>query len=365
MTSAHDSDDVRILKKQCASLAKDENNQVFLVAKGESYKYKEVNIKGIGEFTGNRIARVLKVSKAVFKAAKALDADVYELHDPELLLYVKKLKKMGKKVIFDSHEDYQKQILEKHYIPSILRRFVKLVYSIIENRACKYLDAVLFPSAENPFLGRVKNCVAIYNTPILDEFITKTSFDQKDDKVCCIGSLTESRGITALVEACYIVGVPLVLGGEFSPEEYGEQLKNKKEYSIVEYKGYCSREDVVDIYNKCLIGTDTILPMGQYDCTDSLSTKVYEYMAMGLPYITSNFKYNMEIIDEYQCGIYVDPSSSNEIAESIKFLLNNKETAKKMGENGKQLVENKFNWQKDEQRLYDLYNKLYYEEVVL
>ena len=88
-------------------------------------------------------------------------------------------------------------------------------------------------------------------------------------------------------------------------------------------------------------------------------------MAMGLPYITSNFKYNMEIIDEYQCGIYVDPSSSNEIAESIKFLLNNKETAKKMGENGKQLVENKFNWQKDEQRLYDLYNKLYYEEVVL
>ena len=142
-------------------------------------------------------------------------------------------------------------------------------------------------------------------------------------------------------------------------------MKNKKEYSIVEYKGYCSREDVVDIYNKCLIGTDTILPMGQYDCTDSLSTKVYEYMAMGLPYITSNFKYNMEIIDEYQCGIYVDPSSSNEIAESIKFLLNNKETAKKMGENGKQLVENKFNWQKDEQRLYDLYNKLYYEEVVL
>lgn len=358
MTSAHDSDDIRILKKQCVSLAKDKNNEVFLVAKGDSYEYKNVNIVGIGKFEGNRIQRILKGSKAVFNKAVEINADIYELHDPELLLYVKKLKRKGKKVIFDSHENYQQQILEKGYIPKALRKLVRFCYSLIENRACKYLDAALFPSEENPFLGRVKNCVAIYNTPILDEFNPTTPFNDKEDKACCVGSLTESRGLTTLIEACYKADVPLILGGIFSPESYGEELKKKREYSIVEYKGYCNRQMVREIYDRCLIGTDTILNVGQYGSAETLSTKVYEYMAMGIPYITSDFKYNKKIIDEYNCGIYVNPSDPDEIAEAMRYLISNRATAKKMGENGKNLVESKFNWKDDENRLYELYKKL-------
>lgn len=361
MTSAHNSDDVRILKKQCVSLAKNGNN-VVLVAQGDSYKYKGVYIKGVGEFHGGRLKRVIKISRAVYKEAKSVDADVYELHDPELLLYVKRLKKLGKKVIFDSHENYQKQIMEKQYIPKRLRAIVKWIYSIIENNACKYLDAALFPDDENPYKGRVDNCVTIYNTPDLDEFEIKTPFEEKENKVCCIGSLTESRGITQLIDACYEAGVKLILGGEFSPKFYEQILKQKKEYSIVEYKGYCKRDEVIDIYNECLIGADTILPVGQYDCTNNLSTKVYEYMAMGIPYITSNFRYNMQIIDDNKCGIYVDPSDSSAIAAAIKKLILHKDLAKEMGYNGKRVVEKEFNWKNDEKRLLDLYEKLYSEE---
>ena len=130
-------------------------------------------------------------------------------------------------------------------------------------------------------------------------------------------------------------------------------------FSIVDYRGYCDREEVNRIYNQCLIGSDTILPVGQYPLINNLSTKTYEYMSMKMPYITSNFKYNKKIIDEYHTGIYVDPTNEDEIAEAILYLIKNKSEAKQMGENGRKLIENRFNWKADEQRLYDLYDRLY------
>lgn len=358
MTSAHDSDDVRILKKQCVSLAKKSENEVYLVAKGDSYTFKNVNIVGIGSFSGGRISRIINVSKEIYKKAIELDADIYQFHDPELLLYARKLKKHGKKVIFDSHEDYKKQILEKTYIPKILRRFVAVAYGLIEDWACKYIDAALFPAEENPFDGRVKKCVPIYNTPILDELSPERNFFEKEGKACCVGSLTESRGISVLIDACYKANIPLVLGGAFSPSSYEEELKSKESYSIVDYRGVCTREMVKEIYEECLIGTDTILPVGQYDETNNLSTKVYEYMSMGIPYITSNFAYNKEVINKFNCGICVNPSDANDISEALLWLKNNREAAYKMGLNGMNAAEKNFNWKNDEERLFALYEEL-------
>ena len=146
MTSAHDNNDTRILEKECVSLAKRAENTVYLVARGESRRYKNVNIEGIGKVQGNRVIRILKISRLIYKKALSIDADVYHFHDPELLLYAKKLKKKReKKVIFDSHENNYVQILEKKYIPKGLRKFVAKLYLTIENRACKYLDGAIFP----------------------------------------------------------------------------------------------------------------------------------------------------------------------------------------------------------------------------
>ena len=150
MTSAHDSDDIRILKKQCVSLAKVDSNDVYLVAKGDSYEYKGVKIIGVEVSSSGRLGRILKVSKAVYNTAVSVDADVYEFHDPELLLYAKKLKKLGKKVIFDSHENYSEQIMQKGYIPKYIRKIVKAIYSLIENNACKYIDACLLYTSPSP-----------------------------------------------------------------------------------------------------------------------------------------------------------------------------------------------------------------------
>ena len=359
MTSAHDSDDIRILKKQCASLAKDAENDVYLVAKGNSYEYKNVKIVGIGSFSGGRVERMFKVSRAVYKKALEIDADIYELHDPELLLYVNKLKKKGKNVIFDSHEDYKKQIIEKQYIPKPVRRVVRFLYSILEDWACKSIDAALYPEENNPYMGKVKECVSIYNTPMVDELYPNVQFEEKEPSVCCVGTLSDIRGIFYLMQACYKAKTKLVLAGNFCSTEFEEKLKRDKAFSIVDYRGVCTREEVQQIYDECLIGSDTILRVGQYPFTENLSTKVYEYMLMKIPYITSDFDYNKMIIDKYNCGVCVDPANVDEIADAILFLRNNLLKAKEMGENGRKAVINDFNWETEERKLYNLYEKLY------
>ena len=362
VTSAHDSNDVRILHKECVSLAKVNENDVYLVARGDSYEYKGVHVIGVGEIPSGRVRRITQGSKIVFEKALLIDADVYHLHDPELLLYVKKIVKKGKKVIFDSHEYYYKQILEKHYLPRILRRVIANLYFNIESRACKFLSAVIFPceiDGKHPFEGRAKNCIYINNVPLLDESIYEENLGKKDickPRVCCVGSLTRERGIQQLVKACYMANVELILGGDFSPSDFEKEIKESEEFQIVDYRGYCSREQVMEIYRDATIGASTILPVGQYPIAGNLPTKVYEFMMQGLPFVISNFPYNRKIIEEYKCGIVVDSSDANQIAEALRYLVENPNEAYEMGKNGMKAIDEKFNWGIEEKKLYELYS---------
>lgn len=365
VTSAHNTDDIRILKKECVSLAKNTNYDVYLVGKGENWEYKDVHIRGVGNTPDSRIKRMTEFSKKVVDKAVQIDADIYHLHDPELLMYVKKFSKLGKKVIFDSHEYYYEQILEKKYIPQFIRKIIASIYLIIENRACRYLDAAIFPCPVNGkhiFEGRVSKCVFINNLPMLEEF--DFNYDGKDKKksdqfkVCCIGSLTKERGIENLIDACYRSNVKLILGGEFSPNDFKVEIQKKLEYSIVDYRGYLSREEVMKIYQIADIGASTILSAGQYDKLSNLPTKVYEYMMASMPFIISNFDYDKYVIDKYRCGVLVDPNDINSISNAIDYLITNYDKAVKMGKNGRKAVEQEFNWKNEERKLYRLYEEI-------
>ena len=109
MTSVHPPEDVRIFHKECVSLA-EAGYEVYLVERGESCEKNGVHIIGLGDLPKNRLKRMTEGAKKVYEKALELDCDIYHFHDPELLPYGLKLKKKGKKVIFDSHENTLEQI---------------------------------------------------------------------------------------------------------------------------------------------------------------------------------------------------------------------------------------------------------------
>jgi hypothetical protein len=75
--------------------------------------------------------------------ALALDADLYHLHDPELLFVALALKRRGGRVVFDAHEDVPRQILSKSYLPAAARGPVAAAVGMLERFACRRLDAVV------------------------------------------------------------------------------------------------------------------------------------------------------------------------------------------------------------------------------
>ncbi len=81
-------------------------------------------------------------------------------------------------------------------------------------------------------------------------------------------------------------------------------------------------------------------------------------MACGLPVVASNFPEISRVVKEADCGILVDPTDVGEIADAIVYMLEHPEEAMMMGENGRRAVEVKYNWERMEERLLELYEGL-------
>jgi len=102
LTSAHPRFDTRIFVKQCCSLSK--KYQVYLVVAdglGDELN-SNVNIVDVGQFRGRK-DRIINATKAVYNEAKIIDADIYHLHDPELIPIGLKLKKSLAKKLYLMH----------------------------------------------------------------------------------------------------------------------------------------------------------------------------------------------------------------------------------------------------------------------
>lgn len=367
LSSAHAPNDTRIFHKQCASLAK-AGYQVSFVVKAKDAQsvgcttQKGVQVIQVPVDSSSRFKRMLFGAKAVYQKALEVDADIYEFHDPELLPYGLKLAKKGKKVIFDSHEDYPTQIMEKEWIPTLLRRMISSAYRAYETHVVKQLDAVLFPCTKNGiniFENRAKQVVILSNAVMLEEMTPPQQEAQKPgDTICCTGSLTYQRGITHLIRAAHQAGVKLILAGQYSSEEYRRELEAMPEYSCVEYLGYIGRQELAQVYARSSIGMSTILNVGQYASLDNFPTKVYEYMAAGLPVIVSDYPFMRRSVQQDDFGIAVDPVDVQAVAQAIGAILSDPQRAQQMGENGRQAVLQKYNWDIELKKLLELYDSL-------
>ena len=367
LSSAHAPNDTRIFHKQCASLAK-AGYQVSFVVKAKDAQsvgcttQKGVQVIQVPVDSSSRFKRMLFGAKAVYQKALEVDADIYEFHDPELLPYGLKLAKKGKKVIFDSHEDYPTQIMEKEWIPTLLRRMISSAYRAYETHVVKQLDAVLFPCTKNGiniFENRAKQVVILSNAVMLEEMTPPQQEAQKSgDTICCTGSLTYQRGITHLIRAAHQAGVKLILAGQYSSEEYRRELEAMPEYSCVEYLGYIGRQELAQVYARSSIGMSTILNVGQYASLDNFPTKDYEYMAAGLPVIVSDYPFMRRSVQQDDFGIAVDPDDVQAVAQAIGAILSDPQRAQQMGENGRQAVLQKYNWDIELKKLLELYDSL-------
>ena len=86
------------------------------------------------------------------------------------------------------------------------------------------------------------------------------------------------------------------------------------------------------------------------------ASKMFEYMSIKLPVITSNFSLYEDIVVKNDCGFCVNPFSEIELADKLEILLKDDDKVKFFGNNGYQAVRDKFNWSHEEIKLLRSYN---------
>jgi glycosyltransferase involved in cell wall biosynthesis len=366
LTSVHKRYDTRIFHKQCTGLASADFDVTLICVDDQADEIKKgVKIISILPTTANKFIRIIKRPKKVYKAALSIDAEIYQLHDPELIPIGLKLIKKGKIVIFDSHEDLPSQILEKKWIPKILRKVMsKLAEQYLKKTLCKFNAVLTVTPHIVEILEKISDNVnLITNYPIVDndqKAFSMIDYKSRLNTICYSGTVYRISQQENILEAIdRIENVRYTIVGMID-NKYKSELSKFPAWEKTSFIERVPKEKLLEIYGEVTIGVvifNYSKSVGFKKGTLG-NNKIFEYMLAGLPIICTDFVLWKEIIHKYKCGIYVNPNDIEEISNAVNYLINHKEEAYRMGQNGIQAVLEEFNWKSQEKSLLKIYRSL-------
>lgn len=321
----------------------------------------DVRVIGIPKrSSGNRLLRMTLDTWKVARMAWLQQADLYEFHDPELIPAGLVFRMMGRKVIYDAHENYRDDILSKHYLPVKTRRFVSRAIGILEDFSVRRFSSVFTATPKIAQTLSSDHTYCLSNYPMLEEFVDSDTATPRDEEmIAYVGGITIIRGIREMIEATRLVArdrpVGLTICGAI-PGELSSELVGTDGWSYVEARGKQPRSVVQQVLSTAACGLCVFHPEPNH--IEALPNKLFEYMAAGLPVVASDFPYWKQFVEETGAGVMVDPMNPKAIAQGIQEILAHPDRAQAMGEAGRKAVRERFNWDSEAARLINVVDHL-------
>jgi len=363
ISTVHTLHDTRILYRECASLVDSGYDVSLVITSDKDDVINGVKIVHIPR-QKNRFLRMGLSPLNALRRALGTKASVYHLHDPELIPLGLFLRALGKKVIFDVHENIAENIKEKKYLR--FRNQLALIYRGFEWAAAKFFYLIL---AENSYLKTyehlTKRVRVVLNTPDIGFFEKFNVEDRKaSNKLYYIGAVSQDRGSVMMIQVMELLRkdhpdlvydcVGPALGVQHGLIVDNPSFDAVKDSYIIH--GRMPLADGYAISREAAIGIAILNPTKNY--FESYPTKIFEYMAIGLPVVTSNFPLYRDAIEANECGICVDPSNPKQIAEQISQLLNDPDRRQRYAENGRRVVRSKYSWEAQRKELEAAYREV-------
>jgi len=354
----HLADDQRIFGKEARSLAEAGCEVAYVVHDALGEDQDGVSFVDLG-VRRRRLNRLWHSLFGVLPKLRKLPHRVFQIHEPELLIAGFCMQLLGRKVIYDSHEDTPRQILGKPWIPKPLRSVVSRLTEFVEGFICGRISGVVAATPRIAERFNSNKTVTVQNFPVLTEFSkVERSFESEDRRkvLVYVGGLTRGRGIVECLKA-------LELLPDFTMHVAGpwesEQLKNECQEMCLDYAdritfhGLLPRDEIVDLLSTASIGLVTLHPFISYQ--EAYPVKMFEYMACGLPVVASDFPLWRRIVDGAECGELVDPLDPKAIAAAARRIAGDPKRMAHMSESGRVAVEQEYSWERQAEKLVEFY----------
>jgi glycosyltransferase involved in cell wall biosynthesis len=372
LTSVHPPFDPRIFHKEAQTLVQ-AGYEVTLIAPHDkkSENVDGVQIMGLPRYK-RRFYRPLNWWR-ILRVALRQKADAYHFHDPELLPIGLWLQWWtGKPVVYDAHEHYPDAILIRGWMPLPAREPISKLFDLIELCLGAHFSAILVAddAVEARFKKISPRVVKLYNFPLQTMFQAGQSEEAESverlNSVVHVGLLSEERGVWIMLDAIsaliniYNLDVTLTLIGRLSSLTLEKQMKDCVQAggiaSHIELVGQVPHVEVPRYTRRARVGWVPWQPVKKH--CKNIPTKMFEYMACGLPIVASDLPPIRRFIAESACGILVNATNAHEHAEAILYMLDHPDEAQRMGENGRNAVKEKYNWESERRKLLRLYEEL-------
>ena len=343
VTVVHHPEDARIRHRQITALL-DAGWQVTYAAPFSGYAVAQPAPGSVPGLTtvdlprswGRHRVRSLRAARALL-AARGQGHDVVLLHDPELVLAAHRLDELPA-VVWDVHEDTAAAVGLKPWLPSSLSRAAAGSVRRLERLAERHHHLLL---AEDAYADRFQGAHPVVpNTTVVPATVPPPD----DPRVVYVGHLTAARGVHELIT------LGRLLAGHLTVELIGaadaaSRAALEAATDVVDWRGFLPYDAAMARVSGAWAGLSLLHDEPNY--RHSRPTKVIEYLAHGVPVITTPLPLAARLVTEVGAGVVVPfnaPGASTAQAAADAILALDPTQRLKMGWLGHQHALEHFDW---------------------
>jgi glycosyltransferase involved in cell wall biosynthesis len=367
LSTVHPPADPRIVYKIAPTLAKD--YEVVLALPGLPPPLVSSEVATVIRLPQFRrlLARLLFCHPVVLWKCLRLRPDVIHIFVPELIPIAFLFRFLGTRVIYEIQENLYKKFGLKRYNKALIFRYL---FSFFDHLARRYFYCILTEDAYRQEYQELRYPSAVVHNyamlPFLDSLPTQPTPLTNSPFFIYSGVISLERSFDTLVSALALlvktypdIQVHLFGPSQLSREEMEALPYFKTIQSHLTFYGYTDQRIALAQANKAIAGLALLKPVGDYP--DSYTTKLFEYMALRIPVVTSDFSLYKQVVETNGCGFCISPYNAQTLAEKLLWLVENPAKRQIMGERGRAAVKNKYNWHSEERILMKYYRSIVIE----
>lgn len=341
LTTVHNPEDARIRYRQITTLL-DRGWRVTYAAPFTAYGLhpKEQTRPGLSVIdmpraVGRHRAKALVAAHRLLRK-RASEFDLVLLHDPELLISY--IGTGANNVVLDMHEDPAAAIDAKQWIPKVVRAPIFATVRAFERWAERRMPLLL---AEYEYQERFTHEHLVVPNAVR---VPATAPTWGRDRVVYLGALTLERGARELVDVAAALqgeGVRVeIIGPAHGAAE--ELIAAAHDEGLLTWHGFVPSQTALSMLGGALAGLSLLHDMPNY--RHSMPTKILEYMAHGVPVISTPLPVATSLIEEADCGVIVPFNNAEAVVEEIRDLRSDPAAGKRYSENGYETAREKYDW---------------------